>query len=145
MPESVPIRAGRRDNGGVSATNVYQPGVCNIGPAEIRQRRLVGWIGLAVTVVYLALAFALGFPPVFRLLVALPAGLGAGGFLQSALHFCVRFGTQGLFNFGEVGTEEAVHEKEFRRLDQRKAIQIMVFTLLITVVVAVGAFLVPLP
>ena len=23
----------------------YQPGVCNIGPAEIRRRRQVGWLG----------------------------------------------------------------------------------------------------
>jgi hypothetical protein len=128
----------------VTATNVYQPGVCNIGPAEIRQRRRLGWIGLAVTVVYLALAFALGFPPAFRLLAALPAGMAATGFLQGAFRFCVRFGTQGLFNFGDLGTEEAVHEQEYRRLDQRKAIQIIVFSMLIAVVVGVGAFLIPL-
>jgi hypothetical protein len=54
-------------------------------------------------------------------------------------------GTQGLFNFGELGTEEAVHETEYRRLDQRKAIQIVVYPLLIAAVIAVGAFLVPLP
>ena len=127
----------------MTATNVYQPGVCNIGPAEIRQRRRLGWIGLAVAVVYLALAFALGFPHGFRLLVALPVGMSATGFLQGAFHFCVRFGTQGLFNFGELGTEEAVHEAEYRRLDQRKAVLIIVLSLVITVVVAVGAFLLP--
>jgi hypothetical protein len=126
-----------------TATNIYQPGVCNIGPAEIRQRRITGWIGLAFTVAFLVLAFAVGFPPLLRLIAFIPATLGATGFLQGAFHFCVRFGTQGLFNFGEIGTEEAVHEKEYRRLDQRKAIQIVVYSVLIGVVVAVGAFLIP--
>jgi heme/copper-type cytochrome/quinol oxidase subunit 4 len=129
----------------MTTTNVYQPGVCNIGPAEIRQRRRLGWIGLAVSVVFLVLAFALQFPAPFRLLVALPAIMGATGFLQGAFHFCVRFGTQGLFNFGELGTEEAVHETEYRKKDQRKAVQIIVLSLLIGVVIAVVAFLIPLP
>lgn len=129
----------------MTATNVYQPGVCNIGPAEIRQRRMTGWIGLAVSVVFLVLAFALSFPPALRLLVFLPAVLGATGFLQGAFHFCVRFGTQGLFNFGEMGKEEAVHEAEYRRLDQRKAVQIIVYSVLIAAVVAVVASLIPLP
>ncbi len=129
----------------MTMTNVYQPGVCNIGPAEIRQRRRLGWIGLAVIVVFLVLAFALQFPAPFRLLAALPAGMAATGFLQGAFHFCVRFGTQGLFNFGELGTEEAVHEAEYRKKDQRKAIQIAVLSLLIAVLVAVAAWLIPLP
>ena len=128
----------------MTMTNLYQPGVCNIGPAEIRSRRRTGWIGLAVAVVFLIIAFALQFPAPYRLLVALPVGLAATGFLQGAFHFCVRFGTQGLFNFGELGTEEQVHEAEYRRKDQRKAILIIVLSLLITVVVAVGAFLTPI-
>jgi hypothetical protein len=126
-------------------TNVYQPGVCNIGPAEIRQRRRMGWVGLAVTVVYLVLAFALAWPPALRLLAFLPAVLSANGFLQGAFHFCVRFGTQGLFNFDDLGKEEAVHEKEYRKLDQRKAIQIVVYSVLIAAVVAVVAYFIPLP
>ena len=126
----------------MTATNIYQPGVCNIGPAEIRQRRRMGWIGLAVSVVFLVLAFALGFPPALRLLVALPAGMAATGFLQGAFHFCVRFGTQGLFNFGEIGAEEAVHETEYRRADQRKAVLIIVLSLAAAVVVALAAFLI---
>jgi hypothetical protein len=123
--------------------NQYQPGVCNIGPAEIRQRRRVGWIGLAVAVVFLALAFALGIPAPYRLLVFLPVAMGASGFLQAGMHFCARFGASGLFNFGDVGPTESVMEAEFRRADQRKAVQIIVFTVIIAAVVAVVAFLVP--
>ena len=102
-----------------------------------------GWIGFAITVVFLVLAFALGFPPVFRPLVLLPAVAGANGFLQGAFHFCVRFGTQGLFNFGDIGKEEAVHEVEYRKADQRKAIQIVVYSLVIGIVIALVAFFIP--
>lgn len=128
----------------MSQVNVYQPGVCNIGPAEIRQRRLTGWIGAAFAVAFLVLAFALRWPAPLRLIVVIPVALAATGFLQAAFHFCVRFGTQGLFNFGEVGTQEAVHEAEYRRKDQRKALLIAGLSGLIGVVVAVGAFLIPL-
>ena len=124
---------------------VYQPGVCNIGPAEIRQRRMSGYLGLGIAVVFLALAFALGWPAWVRLFVALPVALAATGFLQAAFHFCVKFGTQGLFNFGELGTQEAVHEAEYRRKDQRKALLIVGLTALIAAVVAVAALLIPLP
>ena len=44
-----------------------------------------------------------------------------------------------------IGTQEAVHEAEYRRKDQRKVVQIVGLTALISAVVAVAAFLVPLP
>lgn len=123
---------------------VYQPGVCNIGPAEIRRRRASGWLGLAIAVVYLALAFVLGWAAPWRLLVAVPVFLSAQGFLQAAFHFCVGFASRGLYNFGALGSEESVQDAEFRRKDLRKALLITVLALAIAVVVAVGAFLVPI-
>lgn len=122
---------------------VYQPGVCNIGPAEIRRRRAGGWAGLAVTVIYLVLAFALGWAAPWRLLVFIPAMMAATGFLQAAFHFCVNFGTRGLFNFGELGTQESVHEAEYRKADRRKALLIAGLSAGIALVVAVVAFLIP--
>ena len=123
--------------------NSYQPGICNIGPAEIRQRRRVGWLGLIAAVVFLALAFVFGIPAAYRLLVFLPVGMSASGFLQAGMHFCARFGASGLFNFGDVGPTESVMEADFRKADQRKAVQIIVFTLIIAAVVALVAFLIP--
>lgn len=127
----------------MSSRAVYQPGVCNIGPAEIRRRRASGWLGLALTVVYLALAFALGWPAPWRLLVAVPAFLSAQGFLQAAFRFCVGFASRGLYNFGALGAEESVQDAEFRRKDLRKALIITALALAIAVVVALGAYLVP--
>ncbi len=123
---------------------MYQPGVCNIGPAEIRRRRLSGYLGLVVAAVFLVLAFALGWAAPWRLLVALPVFLAAQGFLQAAFHFCVGFASRGLYNFGELGTEEAVYEAEFRKKDQRKAALITVLAFAIAAVVAVVAFLIPI-
>lgn len=125
-------------------TAVYQPGVCNIGPAEIRRRRLSGWVGLGVSVVFLALAFALGWAAPWRLLVALPVFLSAQGFLQAAFHFCVGFASRGLYNFGALGSEESVQDAEFRRADLRKALLITVLAGAIAAVVAVVAFFVPI-
>jgi hypothetical protein len=123
--------------------HVYQPGVCNIGPAEIRQRRAIGVLGLAVTVVALALFLAFDVPWPWRLLVALPAIGGATGFLQGALHFCVRFGMSGLFNFDDLGKQEAVHETEYRRRDRAKAVAIVAGSVVIGLVVAVIAAVLP--
>jgi hypothetical protein len=128
----------------MNQTSVYQPGVCNIGPAEIRRRRLSGWVGLGIAVVYLIVAFAFAWPPVWRLLVALPAFLSAQGFLQAAFHFCVGFASRGLYNFGALGSEESVQDAEFRKKDQRKALQITLLATGIALVVAVVAFLIPM-
>lgn len=128
----------------MSTANVYQPGVCNIGPAEIRQRRMSGWIGAAVTVVAVAAFLVFHVPAPFRLLAGLPAILAATGFLQAALHFCVNFGMRGLFNVDkDLGDTESVMEADFRRADQRKAVQIIVFSVLIGIAVAVIAFFLP--
>jgi hypothetical protein len=133
-----------RQNVAMNQTSVYQPGVCNIGPAEIRRRRLSGWIGLAVAVVFLVVAFAFAWPPAWRLLVALPVFLAAQGFLQAAFHFCVGFASRGLYNFGALGSEESVQDAEFRKQDQRKAMQITLLATGIALVVAVVAFLIPI-
>lgn len=128
----------------MSTTSVYQPGVCNIGPAEIRQRRTSGWIGAVVTVVAIAAFVLFDVPAPIRLLAFLPAALAASGFLQAGLHFCANFGMRGLFNVtAGLGSQESVMEADFRRADQRKATQIIVFSILIGAVVAVVAFLLP--
>jgi hypothetical protein len=88
-------------------TTTYTPGVCNIGPAERRKRRLGGYLGLVITVLSLAAFVIFGVPDPWRVLIAMPVGLGANGFLQSAMHFCVGFSMRGLYNMGTaLGTEE---------------------------------------
>ena len=116
----------------------YIPGVCNIGAEERKRRVRSGWTGLLATVVLegLFLVFRVGAP--WRLFLFLPATLGATGFLQAAFHFCAAFGYKGVFNFGpDVGKTDTVEQAEFSRKDRAKALQIVSYSSLIGIVVAV--------
>jgi len=123
----------------------YVPGVCNIGPAEIRKRRQSGWIGVAATILLWALFALFRVAPPWRLFLLVPAAIGASGFLQAALHFCAGFGMRGVFNFGSVvGKTDSVEQVEFRRKDQQNARLIGLYSSLIGIVIAVAGLLIPL-
>jgi len=125
-------------------STTYIPGVCNIGPAEIKQRKLTGTIGLYATAILFAVFMIGDFAPAWRLLLFIPASIGAVGYLQAKFHFCVRFGTMGLFNIGNtLATRETVEKAEYRRKDQRKALMIAGIAFAIGAVIAVGVFLLP--
>ena len=125
-------------------TTTYLPGVCNIGPAERRKRRLGGYLGVALTVLALIGFVAFHVPDPWRALVALPAAVAANGFLQSAMHFCVGFSMRGLYNMGPaLGAEESVMDAEMRRKDQRKGLTIIGYSVLIAAAVVVIAVLLP--
>jgi len=127
----------------MTTANTYQPGVCNIGPAEIRRRRNTGIAGAVISAVLLVVFVVFHVPNPWRVVVLVPAGLSAAGFLQAAFHFCAAFGMTGLFNFGSLGTQEAVHEKEYRRKDQQKALLIAGLSGVIALAVFVIAVLLP--
>ena len=126
------------------STTSYTPGVCNIGPAERRQRLNVGWLGAGLTFAALAAFVIFSVPDPWRVLVAVPAMLGAIGFLQYALHFCVNFAMRGLYNLGSaLGAEENVVDAAMRKADQRKGLQIIGLSLLIAAAAVVIAVLLP--
>lgn len=102
----------------------YQPGVCNIGPQEIRRRQMAGVLGVGAAIALGALLVVLDTPPATRLLVALPLAAGFSGFLQARLHFCANYGWRGIRNLGAIGDIERVQDVEARRADRRKALGI---------------------
>jgi hypothetical protein len=109
-------------------TNQYIPGMCNIGPAEIRMRKRLGWWGLLITAVVWALLVWLQLPVAWRVMIFLPVFFSANGFLQGFMHFCAGFGIRGVFNFGPaVGKTDTVSQAEFRKKDRRKAQQIFIY------------------
>jgi ferric-dicitrate binding protein FerR (iron transport regulator) len=122
----------------------YQPGVCNIGPAEIGRRRRVGHIGLIVSAALLGLLLAASAPHWTRLVLVLTAGGSASGYLQAYLHFCAGFGSQGVFNFGPLGSTQAVADSDARSRDRRRSMQIGLGSLAIGLAVGIGAALLPL-
>jgi len=122
----------------------YQPGVCNIGPAEIARRRRAGHLGLIAVLATLALLVAIGAPPVARLLVGLPAVVAATGYLQAWFRFCVAFGSAGVFNFGPTGSTETVPDPAARSRDRSTARRIGLMSLAIGLAVALAAAALPL-
>ena len=103
----------------------YQPGICNIGPDEIAQRRRAGHVGAVVTLGLLALLLAIGAAPAWRLLIAIPAAGTAITYLQAILRFCVAFGMAGVFNFGRVGRVSSVVDAAARRADRRRVLRMV--------------------
>ena len=87
----------------------------------------------------LFIIFHVGAP--WRLFLFLPATVGATGFLQAAFHFCAAFGFSGVFNFtADVGKTDTVEQAAFRRKDRAKALQIVSYSILIGIVVALLGF-----
>jgi len=126
-------------------TEEYIPGVCNIGRAETKLRRAIGWIGLAASIILWASFIFLKAGAAWRLLLFFPVAISAVGFLQAAWHFCANFGLRGVFNFGPgVGRTDTVEQAEFRRQDRRTALQIIGLSTLAGIAVAVAAYLIPL-
>ena len=121
----------------------YQPGVCNIGPAEIARRRRAGHIGVVAAVGLFAVLVAVDAPPAARLLVAIPAIGAASGYLQAWFKFCAGFGSRGVFNFGDVGTTEKVEDRAARALDRAKSMRIGIASVVIGAVVGIVAALLP--
>jgi len=122
----------------------YVPGVCNIGPAEIRIRRVIGYLGLILTVALLIVFVALHLTWPWRLTVAFPAAAGALGFLQAAFHFCAHFGMVGLVNFGtDTRSREHIFETEYRNKDRRTAIVIILGSAIVAIAVTAVAVALP--
>jgi hypothetical protein len=122
----------------------YQPGICNIGPAEIARRRRAGHVGLLATVGLFAVLIAVDAPPLARLLVAVPAAAAASGYIQAWSRFCAAFGSRGVFNFGRVGDVEQVADADARRQDRAKATRIALTSLAVGAIVGLVAALLPL-
>jgi uncharacterized membrane protein YbhN (UPF0104 family) len=123
----------------------YIPGVCNIGRSEIKKRRALAWIGLVATAALAILFVLLRSPALWRLWVFLPAMLSALGFLQSAWHFCAKFGLRGEFKFGPtIGKSGTQQPAESRKKDRRTALLVIGLSAMIGAVTAAAAYFVPL-
>ena len=122
----------------------YEPGVCNIGPAEIARRRRSGHVALLVSVILLAVLLVVGAPHWTRLALVLTAAGSASGYLQARLHFCAGFGSTGVFNFGPLGNVEQVADPTARSRDRRRSIEIGLASVAIGLGVGIAAFLLPI-
>ena len=122
----------------------YEPGVCNIGPEEIARRRRTGHVGLIASAVILGLLLAVEAPHWSRLILTLTAAVSATGYLQAWLHFCAGFGSAGVYNLGPLGSVIHVDDSHAVSLDRRRSLQIALASVLIGLVVGIGAALLPI-
>ncbi len=126
-----------------SGSTDYQPGACNIGPAEIRRRRRIGYVGVAGAIALAAVLLAVDAPAWTRLAVALPAAAGLSGLIQARERFCAGFGMAGLQNMGELGSQVAVEGAEARAADRRKAMRINATSMVAGLVAGIAFALLP--
>lgn len=105
--------------------DTYQQGVCNIGPSEIRQRRIVGYIGLILTGIYLGFALSIdAFLPI-KLAVFFPLFIATTGWVQATKKFCLAYGFLGTYNFGKLGSTHRVENADALREDRKTATSIL--------------------
>ena len=102
----------------------YQPGVCNIGPAEIGRRRQIGFLGLIGAIALAGILLAIDAPAWTRLALALPMFMALEGFIQARERFCAGFAMAGLQNMGELGSETSIEDDEALAADRHKALRI---------------------
>jgi hypothetical protein len=146
MPDTTMIRASATTAGGpdsIEAPTAYEPGVCNIGPAEIARRRRAGHVGLAASVGLFTLLLLVDAPAPTRLLVALPAITSASGYLQARFRFCAGFGSRGVYNFGDLGPVTEVEDTDALASDKRRSRQIGLAS--VGIGIAVGVLAAALP
>lgn len=121
----------------------YAPGVCNLSDAEANRRNAAGWFGLVITLLLEAYFVYANVLPIYRIIIFIPATIGAMGFLQGYMHFCVVFGMSGVFNVSSVmGKTDTVAQAADRVRDRNKAQRLITYSILIGAVVALLAYLI---
>jgi hypothetical protein len=127
----------------IPSADAYRPGVCNIGPAEVKRRRRSAAFATIVTLAAAAVLVALRVPSVARLALFPFAVATAITWLQVARRFCVAFGAAGLRNFGPLGAETSVADRASRMADRRTTFRMLLegvgWGVLVTGVFLVGS------
>jgi hypothetical protein len=116
----------------------YQPGRCNIGARNIRNRRVAGF-GLMALTVGLAVAFQRfsGIPDIVHFSLAVPLFFALLCHFQAKQGFCVVHGLRGTYHSDQ--RRDVVTDMPALMKDRRKALEIILVSLLVTILL-VGAY-----
>ncbi|MFX1506898.1 MAG: hypothetical protein ACFFDC_12410 [Promethearchaeota archaeon] len=120
----------------------YIAGNCNIGSAEIAQRRRIGFIALAILgvgfLIYMFGVFSLNFSPLLGILFIFPSTIAAIGFIQARQKFCAAYGFSSVTNVSvHLGATMKIEDEIERRKDRNKAIIITLQSIFIGAVVTI--------
>jgi hypothetical protein len=124
--------------------DAYVPGVCNIGPWEIRRRWVGGILGLVIGAALLAALVAVHAPVAARALVLLPVWGGMFSVLQARRRFCGAYAMRRISNFGDTfDTIRQVQDEAAHRADMAKVARMLRDSFLVALAVTVIAVLLP--
>ncbi|MGB9964384.1 hypothetical protein [Halobacterium hubeiense] len=104
----------------------YQPGACNIGPAERRKRYLTGVAGFAATALLVAAVATLHADRAWLLAAVAPLFVGFLGVLQARKRFCVGFAMAGVYDVSADGGDRESAPAAGQRADRKRAIVLSV-------------------
>ena len=121
----------------------YIAGACNIGPAEIKQRKAVAFICLALSIISLTFLISTNSDKGARLILFIPLSIFAIGFVQSRKKFCLAYGFLGTFNFGKLGKVSKVADSESKKADRDTALKILLQSLILALGLTLIAYLLP--
>ena len=110
----------------------YEPGVCNIGPAQQRRRLLLGLGSLLFAIGLVAAVVATDWPRWTLLTATFPLYGAAMGYFQYRERFCVGFAGIGVFDVGD-GTNQ-VQDAEALAADRRRAVRLNAKSLAVGVI-----------
>jgi len=97
----------------------YNPGKCNIGAREKRNRAIIGASGLLTAALMTGVIIQQGLPDSVLLFVFIPLLLGFEGIFQALNSFCVHYAHKGVYNVADDLKE--VENQEDHEEDERKA------------------------
>lgn len=117
------------EKGNISDSD-YIPGTCNIGKEEVNKRkRLMALAGIGV-IAFTFLCFNRADSISMKFLLFIFSSGFTLVYIQVRKKFCVSFGLAGYFNFGKPGSAEKVADKSFLIEDRKKALKILLVSLL---------------
>lgn len=133
-------------NPDLAALGDYVPGVCNIGPREVRRRRAFAVAGFLTAATLFVLMLVSGASPAIRFLILLPpTWAGTFSWLQARRRFCAAFAMAGIANFGDGDdSRQAVDDPAARLADRSATFRLARDAFLLALPVPVVAALLPI-
>lgn len=122
--------------------STYKPGACNIGQKEIAVRRKFYRFFLPVTLLLSFAAFFWYGSLVLWLLTLSSAFALLVLYFEINYRFCILFGFFSLYNFEKLGTLNEVKNPADAKRDRRRVFEIVVQSLLISMIYATALHLV---
>ncbi len=118
----------------------YQPGVCNIGPDEIRQRYALAFMGFAISAALVS-SISLYHLPRWSLLVSvITLILGFEGLYQATSKFCAGFAAAGVYDTGN--SKKKVTDPKDHAKDMGRAKKVHLYSILSGLMIAIILYLI---